>query len=161
MYVIQSSRLCVRVLDAVRKNRHHKYHMVGKFQLYRQIYNILVAFLLNKTLSITAISVPLPTKKIVEGKNHCETIELELQASELSGLFKQCIDCASEKCIYESTIGVDAFVHEKKMIALFFNFHYYYFMGNLFFYCTCFCRVNVFLWYRFTICHFVTADEED
>lgn len=31
--------------------------MVGKFQLYWQIYNILVAFLLNKTLSITAIFV--------------------------------------------------------------------------------------------------------
>lgn len=43
-----------------------------------------------------------------------------------------------------------------KMIALFFNFHYYYyFMGNLFLYCTCLGEAIVFLDYGRIICHFI------
>lgn len=123
--------------------------MVGKFQLYSRFITYWLPFCWTKRSQLQRFpSIPhsctlaLSVHR-VKG-NHSVTIDSNCKhPRSVLGFCADQHECYRQNIIFE-TISRGFVEDKKKVIALFFNFHYY-FMGNLFSYCTCFCTAIVFL----------------
>lgn len=126
--------------------------MVGKFQLYSRFITYWLPFCWTKRSQLQRFpSIPhsctlaLSVHR-VKG-NHSVTIDSNCKHPRtVLGFCAAQHECYRQNIIFE-TISRGFVEDKKEVIALFFNFHYFYFhfMGNLFSYCTCFCTAIVFL----------------
>lgn len=170
--------ICTNVRVWAANRLHTTNIVVGKFQLYWQIYNILVAFLLNKTLSITAISVHILCRDTATLPKNIYTIHWNVRGDE-PWEWKRGIETIESNCKHPSSEfrcvniynkenlsiqrGVDtcslSLLVEKWLLS-FSIFIMIILWANLFSFCTCLTPADCFSWIMvasFVICR---ADDD-